>query len=268
MRPLKDVMYGEQETTLSSDPDAGTFDSLGRSTPSQATMNVSPPHVAFDMFGTLVDTGTVVEGLRSFCSEKAPEVALKWREKQLEYMFRCTAMGRYARFEELTQWGLRYALDFHGIDGVSDESVLRLSELYASLAPYGDAAAAIDQLRAHGHQVSIFSVGPTGWLRRLADAGGLRVDLMLSAEEVGHYKPHPRMYDALVQRARRLPADVVLVSANPFDLIGAGARGLRTVWCRRTAQPFDPWGRRPDCVISALRELPEAMRVILGGDIR
>jgi hypothetical protein len=37
--------------------------------------------------------------LEGYLAEQAPRVALVWRQKQLEYMFRLTAMERYEDFE-------------------------------------------------------------------------------------------------------------------------------------------------------------------------
>ena len=51
--------------------------------------------VAFDMFGTLADTASVARELASFCGDMAGRVARTWRDKQLEYMFRVTAMGQF-----------------------------------------------------------------------------------------------------------------------------------------------------------------------------
>ena len=53
--------------------------------------------VAFDMFGTLADTASVARELVSSCGDMAGRVARTWRDKQLEYMFRVTAMGQFPR---------------------------------------------------------------------------------------------------------------------------------------------------------------------------
>jgi 2-haloacid dehalogenase len=56
------------------------------------------------------------------------------------------------------------------------------------------------------------------------------------------------------------PAGTLLVSANPFDIIGAGAAGLRTTWCRRQPSAlFDPWGSPPDHQITGLTALPDLL---------
>ena len=55
---------------------------------------------------------------------------------------------------------------------------------------------------------------------------------------------------------RRWPAVCVLISSNPFDVIGAKAAGWQAVWVQRTPENiFDPWEYRPDVTISSLTQL-------------
>src|SRR6266436_4343510 len=58
--------------------------------------------VAFDMFGTLADTSSVEAELTALCGDRAGGVAATWRTRQLEYMFRVTAMGQFPSFADLT----------------------------------------------------------------------------------------------------------------------------------------------------------------------
>ena len=60
--------------------------------------------VAFDMFGTLADTARVAGELAPVCGERADDIAAAWRTRQLEYMFRVTAMGLFPAFADLTRW--------------------------------------------------------------------------------------------------------------------------------------------------------------------
>lgn len=106
----------------------------------------------------------------------------------------------------------------------------------------------------------MLSVGSRAWLEELASSYRELIDDLVSAEEAGVYKPHPGIYRHLMTRRQAGRASTQLVSANPFDIIGAGAAGLCTAWCRR--QPsvlFDPWGSPPDHVITGLTQLPSVL---------
>ena len=216
--------------------------------------------VAFDMFGTLADTTSVASELTPACADRAAEVALAWRRKQLEYMFRVTAMGHFPSFADLTRWSLAGALAKSGFS-LPDAQTDRLAGAYRRLRPFDDARPAVAALHQRGHSIVVFSVGPRAWLEELASSYREYVDSIVSAEDAGAYKPHPAIYRHLLAAMNTEPAAALLVSANPFDIIGAAAVGLRTAWCRRDPSAiFDPWGPRPDHVITGLAELAEAVQ--------
>lgn len=211
--------------------------------------------VAFDMFGTLADTASVAGELAPACGDRAGDVAAAWRARQLEYMFRVTAMGLFPPFADLTRWSLAGALAESGFT-LPESQVSHLAAAYRRLRPYADARPALTALREHGHAIVVFSVGPVAWLEELASSYRELVDDLVSAEQAGVYKPHPGIYRHLLATTHTEPASTLLVSSNPFDIIGAGAIGLRTAWCKR--QPtalFDPWGTPPDHVITGLADL-------------
>jgi 2-haloacid dehalogenase len=211
--------------------------------------------VAFDMFGTLADTASVAGELAPACGERAGDVAAAWRVKQLEYMFRVTAMGQFPPFADLTRWSLASALAESGFS-LPESRVGRLAGAYRRLRPYADVRPALAALREHGHAIVVFSVGPLAWLEELASSYRELVDDLVSAEQVGVYKPHPGIYRHLLTTTQTEPASTLLVSSNPFDIIGAGSVGLRTAWCKRQPSTlFDPWGPPPDHVITGLADL-------------
>lgn len=211
--------------------------------------------VAFDMFGTLADTASVAGELAPACGERASEVAVAWRAKQLEYMFRVTAMGQFPPFADLTRWSLASALAESGFT-LPAPQVVHLAGAYRRLRPYADARPALTALRERGHAIVVLSVGPLAWLEELAGSYRDLVDDLVSAEQAGVYKPHPGIYQHLLTTRQTEPASTLLVSSNPFDIIGAGAAGLRTAWCKRQPSAlFDPWGSPPDHVITSLADL-------------
>jgi 2-haloacid dehalogenase len=211
--------------------------------------------VAFDMFGTLADTASVTRELASSCGDQAGQIAKTWRDRQLEYMFRVTAMGQFPSFGDLTRWSLERALAESGIT-LAPARRDALAGAYRRLRPFDDVRPALAAVRERGHAITVLSVGPRRWLEELAASYRELVDDFVSAEEAGVYKPHPGIYRYLLGRTGTEPSSALLVSGNPFDIAGAGAIGMRTAWCKRDpAALFDPWGAPPDYVISGLSEL-------------
>ena len=215
---------------------------------------------AFDMFGTLADTGSVAGELAAVCAGRAAEVALAWRRKQLEYMFRVTAMGQFTPFADLTRWSLVGALAESGFS-VPEAQTEQLAGAYRRLQPFDDVRHSLGVLHERGDSIVVFSVGPRAWLEELTGTYRDFVDGIVSAEEVGAYKPHPAIYRHLLATTKTEPAAALMVSANPFDIIGAATVGIRTAWCRRDPSTiFDPWGPRPDHVVTGLAGLADLLQ--------
>ena len=59
--------------------------------------------LAFDVYGTLIDTDGVVTQLRKVLEEGADDFSRAWRNKQLEYSLRRGLMRRYEEFGVCTR---------------------------------------------------------------------------------------------------------------------------------------------------------------------
>ena len=217
--------------------------------------------LAFDVYGTLIDTQGIAATLERWIGERAPVLARAWREKQLEYTFRRGLMGAYADFDTCTEHALRYCCEALGIE-LDPEQEAELLRRYRHLPAFADAAPALDALRADGHWLFAFSNGTAETVGGLLRHAGLedRFEDVVSVDEIGCFKPDPRVYRHFLHRANALPADAWLISGNPFDVIGAQAAGMRTAWLDRSGQGlFDPWGGEPTATIRDLDELAGAL---------
>ena len=217
--------------------------------------------LAFDIYGTLIDPQGVAATLEGWFGEQAPVLARAWREKQLEYTFRRGLMGAYADFDTCTEQALRYCCQALDIE-LDPEQEVELLQRYRQLPAFTDAAPALDRLRADGHRLFAFSNGRAETVDELLRHAGLddRFEDVVSVDEIGCFKPDPRVYRHFLQRANVLPMAAWLISGNPFDVIGAQAAGMRTAWLDRAGQGlFDPWGGEPTATIRGLDELTGAL---------
>ena len=214
----------------------------------------TPKAFIFDAYGTLFDVHSVVEAGRALTSDPQA-LSLLWRQKQLEYTWLRTLMGRYEDFWAVTEAALRFALGRLGIVA-GDEAVARLMEAYLSLATFPDVAGALSAMA--GTPLGILSNGSPRMLEAAVRSSGLGGTFrhVLSVDAVKAYKPSPVVYE-LGPRAFGLPAgDILFVSSNAWDVAGAKAFGYRTCWCNRLASPMDRLGVSPDLEVRKLDEIP------------
>jgi 2-haloacid dehalogenase len=213
----------------------------------------TPKAFIFDAYGTLFDVHSVVEAGRALTGDPQA-LSLLWRQKQLEYTWLRTLMGRYEDFWAVTEAALRFALGRLGI-AAGDEAVARLMEAYLSLATFPDVTGALSAMA--GTPLGILSNGSPRMLEAAVRSSGLTGTFrhVLSVDTVKAYKPSPAVYE-LGPRAFGLPAgDILFVSSNAWDVAGAKAFGYRTCWCNRLAAPMERLSVSPDLEVRTLDEI-------------
>jgi 2-haloacid dehalogenase len=208
----------------------------------------------FDAYGTLFDVHSVIDAGRAITSDPAALSAL-WRQKQLEYTWLRSLMGRYEDFWAVTEAALRFSVRRLGLK--ADETQLaRLMDAYLALACFPEVEAALERLA--GRPRAILSNGSPRMLAAGVASSGLGRHLqhVLSVDAVKTFKPAPAVY-ALGPRALGVPAgDLLFVSSNAWDVAGAKSFGYQVAWCNRTGAPREELGVEPDLEITRLDQLP------------
>ena len=213
--------------------------------------------LALDVYGTLIDPLGIGQQLRDYIGAAAPAFARRWRDKQIEYLYRRALMRDYVDFPTCTRHALEYTDAELGAD-LSAEAREALLRRYTELPAYADAAPALAALSAADHRLYAFSNGHPDDLDALLAHAGLNdlLDGIVSVHAVRSFKPDPAVYAHFLEQATSTAADTWLVSGNPFDVIGARACGWSAAWVRRDpAAVFDPWEFEPTATITGLDEL-------------
>lgn len=213
--------------------------------------------IAFDVYGTLVDTAGIAVELRRRFAERAEDAARLWREKQLEYTFRRALMRRYVDFDVCTAQALAWTSAHLAVPLEAAEE-RALLDAYLRLPAFPEVRGALEALRADGHRLLALTNGTERSVRSLLRHAAIEeyLPVILSADSAQTFKPDPAVY-GLVEEAAGSPGEEAwLVSANPFDVLGARAHGLKVAWVRRDAgTAFDPWELAPDLIVRSLGEL-------------
>jgi 2-haloacid dehalogenase len=193
----------------------------------------------FDAYGTLFDVHAAIGRHRAAAGPEADRFSEVWRTKQLEYTWTLTLAGRYLDFWTLTERALDYA--FARVPSVDRALRGELLDCYLKLDAFADARPALAALKARGERTAILSNGAPAMLKSAVEAAGLgdTLDAVLSVDAIRRYKPRPEVYALVTAAFPVSPADVVLVSSNRWDAMGAAAFGFRTVWVNRARLPAE-----------------------------
>lgn len=132
-------------------------------------------------------------------------------------------------------------------------------ELFAGAREALQAVRSAHTLPGLERQVGIITNGPTEVQRAKLMLLGLEglVDFVLISEEFGAAKPDPSIYHAAVARMGVEPGDVVFVGDTAeFDMAGAHAAGIRSVWINAESKEWPGPGRAPDQMVRHIRDVP------------
>jgi 2-haloacid dehalogenase len=218
-------------------------------------IGVSPRAYVFDAYGTLFDVHAAIARHRAAAGPDAERFSEIWRIKQLEYSWTLTLAGRYVDFWTLTERALDYA--FARVPSVDRALRAKLLEAYFTLDPFADARAAVAALKAAGLHTAILSNGSPRMLAAAVEASGMAglFDAVLSVDAVRVYKPRPEVYALVTDRFGVRPAEVVFVSSNRWDVMGAAAFGFRPLWVNRAPMPDEYSELPPLRVVTGLSAL-------------
>src|SRR5215470_18321355 len=208
----------------------------------------------FDAYGTLFDVHSVIEAGREITTDPMALSTL-WRQKQLEYSWLRSLMGRYDDFWAVTEAALRHSVRRLGLPA-SEAQLQRLMNAYLSLACFPEVKGALARLS--GRPCAILSNGAPAMLAAAVESSGLTARLahVISVDDVKVFKPSPRVY-ALGPARMGIPAgELLFVSSNAWDVAGAKAFGYQVAWCNRTGAPREELGVQPDLEITRLDQLP------------
>ena len=217
-----------------------------------------PKAVLFDVYGTLLDVYSVGLRAEQMFPGAGERLARAWRDKQIEYSRLVSMSGRYRPFWQLTRDALQVSAAALGLalDSAGEDSLMNE---YRHLSAFPENRAVLQALAARGIRAGVLSNGDPEMLAVAIRSAGLTelVDPILSVHATRRYKTDPAAY-ALGPVALGLPAsEILFVSSNCWDAIGAAWYGFTTLWINRADAPMERLGIAPTRVGRSLRDVLE-----------
>ena len=203
----------------------------------------------FDAYGTLYDVHSVAARCESCWPGKGAQLSLLWRAKQLEYTWQRSLMQRYVPFSTVTREALAYSCEALKLE-LSVAQMEALMSEYLNLSVYPDVAGTLQRIKG---KKAILSNGSPDILLPLVENSGLKLDAVISVDELKVFKPAPQIYELA---AKKLGTNSIgFVSSNCWDAIGAKSYGFEVYWINRAGAPVDRMGFKPDRILQSLNEI-------------
>ncbi|MDE2611896.1 MAG: haloacid dehalogenase type II [Burkholderiales bacterium] len=221
---------------------------------------MKPRAVLFDAYGTLFDVYSVGLLAEQLFPGHGDRLALLWRDKQIEYTRLVTMSApdgaRYRPFWDLTRAALRQAAArlALALDARAEE---QLMNQYRHLSAFPENREVLAELARRGIRAGVLSNGDPDMLAVAVKSAGLAslLDPVLSVHAARRFKTDPAAY-ALGPAALGLAVrDILFVSSNAWDAIGATWFGYTTLWVNRGAAPPEQLDTQPTHVGRSLRDV-------------
>ena len=215
----------------------------------------------FDAYGTLFDVHSAAARLKPELGKNSDKMSEIWRQKQLQYTWLRSLMGRYVDFWQITGEALDFAMQATGIE--NPQLRAKLMELYLQLDAYPEVAGVLSKLRAAGKKTAILSNGEPSMLIAAAKSAGIysSLDAVFSVESVGVFKPHPSVYQIAVDELKVAANHISFQSSNGWDAHAASAFGFSVAWVNRFGQPPENIPAQPHAQIQPLSDLPDLLGI-------
>ena len=217
---------------------------------------LKPLACVFDAYGTLFDYASAAARCNAALGSSSDQLTRLWREKQLQYTWLRSLQGQYADFWQVTGDALDFALESLGFNDPNLRD--QLMESYLTLQTFPEVSEVLERLKSKGIKTAILSNGSHRMLRAAVSNARIEplLDAVLSVDEVGVYKTHPKVYQLAVDRLEIEPRRIWFQSSNAWDAWAASAFGMRVAWCNRYGQCPERLPGFPDVEVRSLLDLP------------
>ena len=210
--------------------------------------------IVFDAYGTLFDVNSAAEKSKDKIGNKWENFANFWRTTQLEYTWLRSLMKKHKNFWQITEDSLDKSMETFQIDKSLRNDLL---SLYKELSPYPEVKNVLENLKKKSFKLAILSNGTPELLNHLVKSSDLEnlFDDIFSVEEVKIYKPDPKVYDIPVNKYKVSKGEITFLSANTWDVSGAGNYGYNSIWVNRNNGVFDKLDYKPKNEVKNLKQL-------------
>ena len=212
--------------------------------------------VVFDAFGTLFRTSLDLRLLEQSIPGKAETLISIYRSKLLEYSWSRSLANAYRPFDEISKLALRAAFEMLKIK--NEEVFDMMLDLYEEPSAFDDVVKNLQRINESGCKICILSNGTMQMLQNGVARCGLvqYIDKLLSVQQIEIYKPHPSVYQMVLDHYNTGPSRILFVSSNSWDIFGAGQFGLKTAWLDRAGNSYFEYADyQPDFLVSSIDEI-------------
>jgi len=203
----------------------------------------APKIILFDLLTALIDSWQVWNDTAG-----SEEWGKKWRMAYLKLTYGC---GAYRPYETLVkEAAVAVGLDPHLAQQLDDN--------WKNLNPWPEVPAVLQTLKQN-YRLGVVTNCSNRLGHIAADLVGVPLDIVVTSDQAGFYKPDPRPYQLALDLAGVTADEAIFVAGSAYDLIGTTKVGIPTFWHNRIGLKAPEGITPPIAEIPTLTELPAAI---------
>ena len=228
--------------------------------------------LTFDLFGTVLDLGGsltpfIADFIRGRDAQERVDahafwVELRHRQRIEQYQDSLVELG-HTGYLETAQKAFVYVAKLNGLVPNAKEIDAFMAG-WQQLIPFGDCLPGLERLR-EAYKLVALSNGNPWFLDHLVEKR-IRFDFddVISVEVAGAFKPHPGVYRSAARLLDMEPGELIMVSSNSFDVMGARTCGFRGIYVNRYELPFEDTDAlyHPDLTVSNFTDMAEYLLAV------
>ncbi|MCH8910255.1 MAG: haloacid dehalogenase type II [Chloroflexi bacterium] len=231
--------------------------------------------LTFDLFGTVLDLGgSLTPHLKTFLDARgvndgssgsggidpaAMWQQLRYRQRIEQYQDTLVELG-HTGYLETARKAFVYVSRLNRLDPTPAQVETFMSG-WQELSPFPECVEALDRLGGRYRLIALSNGNP--WFLDHLVKNRIKYDFddVMSVEDVGSFKPAPGVYRRAARNLGMEPSEIIMISANSFDVMGARTCGFRGAYVNRYDLPFEDTHKQyePDVTVKNFAELADAL---------
>lgn len=233
--------------------------------------------VVFDCFGTLANfvDDHFIQAFETIC--RRGELAIAGNELWERWLEDGRALtrergrdpadplaGPEAAFTPYRQrWALQFERTFRSLacSGDATSACAQIIDCLGQAACFPEVPRVLDVLRGR-YRLAVLSNADEDFLRACLACNGIAVDVVISSEAAGSYKPRPGIFRRACDLLGLEPEHILYAGDSPIaDVLGARTAGMAVAWVNRAGVPLPDRIPAPDREVSDLWGLAQWLGV-------
>ena len=221
--------------------------------------------LTFDLFGTVLDLGgSLTPPIAEFLRRQGSSAGaaqfwsqLRYRQRIEQYQDTIVALG-HGGYLETARRAFVYVCRLNKLEP-SDDAIDEWMESWKQLSPFPDATPGLERLKSRYKLVALSNGNPWFLDHLVKERIKFPFDNVISVEVAGAFKPHPGVYRRAAGILEMEVNELLMVSSNSFDVMGARTCGFRGAYVNRYDLPFEDTPYLPDFTVKDFSELADAL---------